>query len=34
MAALVHWVVNPGDDLDANLAEAYGMLRESIALDA
>ena len=33
MAAFVHWVVNPGDDLDANLAQAYGILRESIALD-
>jgi TetR/AcrR family transcriptional regulator, regulator of mycofactocin system len=32
-AAFVHWVENPGDDLDANLRRAYGMLRESLALD-
>jgi TetR/AcrR family transcriptional regulator, regulator of mycofactocin system len=32
-AAFVHWVDNPGDDLDANLRRAYGMLRESLALD-
>jgi mycofactocin system transcriptional regulator len=33
MAAFVHWVNNPGEDLDADLAQAYGVLRESIALD-
>ena len=32
-AAFVHWVNNPGEDLDANLAQAYGTLRASIALD-
>lgn len=33
MAAFVHWVEHPGDDLDANLAQAYGVLQESITLD-
>jgi mycofactocin system transcriptional regulator len=33
MAAFVHWVNNPDEDLDTNLAQAYGVLRASIALD-
>jgi mycofactocin system transcriptional regulator len=32
-AAFAHWVNHPNADLDANLAQAYGILRESIALD-
>lgn len=32
-AAFAHWVNQPTADLDADLAQAYGILRESIALD-
>lgn len=30
MAAFVHWVENPDTDLDANLREAYGVLRDVV----
>lgn len=30
-AAFVHWVNNPGEDLDETLARAYGILRSSLA---
>jgi mycofactocin system transcriptional regulator len=33
MAAFVHWVNNPGSDLDASLGKAYGILRANSKLD-
>jgi mycofactocin system transcriptional regulator len=33
MAAFVHWVNNPGSDLDASLSKAYSILRDGTALD-
>jgi mycofactocin system transcriptional regulator len=32
-AAFAHWVDNPGEDLDASLAQAYGILRASVAAE-
>jgi hypothetical protein len=33
MAAFVHWVNNPGSDLDASLDKAYGVLQANAKLD-
>jgi TetR/AcrR family transcriptional regulator, regulator of mycofactocin system len=32
-AAFAHWVDNPDEDLDASLAQAYGILRASVAAE-